>query len=83
MRGDSHSAFDATDNAAHYAADNGTDRTGVAITHSGAVLTALNYALCLRCGLHRKNGSSSQKSNSYDQVRFHGIPLFDRVLMDV
>ena len=83
VRRNSHGAFDATDNAAHYAADNGTDRTGIAITYSGAVLTALNYALCLRCGLHRQNGGSSQKSNSYDQVRFHGIPLFDRVLMDV
>jgi hypothetical protein len=80
VRRNSHSAFDAADYATHHAAYYRTDWTGISITHSGAVLTALNYALCLRRGLYRKNRNDrKKKANSYDQSVFHGqIPFLQR-----
>ena len=72
----SYRSFDAAHYATDHAANNCTDRTGVAITHSGAVLAAVDYALCLRCGLYRKNGSNSEKASCCDQLHFHGqIPF--------
>jgi hypothetical protein len=54
----SHSTFNAADDAADYSTDDRADRASIAITYSGAVLAAADDALSLGRGRNCERGNS-------------------------